>query len=66
MSRLWYYPNLGTANTRWRSPPTAPWLTLWSWTETDEWAVRRLFTTGPTRGTASYAMTQNYNQLFME
>lgn len=67
VSRLWYYPNLGTGKYQVEiSADGTQWLTLWSRTETDETGSEETvyYWADPEGYGESYAMTQNYNQLF--
>ena len=67
VSQLWYYPNLGTGKYQVEiSEDGVTWLTLWSRTETDEAGSEETvyYWADSTGYGESYAMTQNYNQLF--
>ena len=67
VSQLWYYPNLGTGKYQVEiSADGVTWLTLWSRTETDETGSEETvyYWADSTGYGESFAMTQNYNQLF--
>ena len=67
VSQLWYYPNLGTGKYQVEiSEDGVTWLTLWSRTETDEAGSEETvyYWADSTGYGESFAMTQNYNQLF--
>ena len=67
VSQLWYYPNLGTGKYQVEiSADGVTWLTLWSRTETDEAGSEETvyYWADSTGYGESFAMTQNYNQLF--
>ena len=67
VSQLWYYPNLGTGKYQVEiSGDGVTWLTLWSRTETDEAGSEETvyYWADSTGYGESFAMTQNYNQLF--
>lgn len=67
VSQLWYYPNLGTGRYQVEiSADGVTWLTLWSRTETDEAGSEETvyYWADSTGYGESFAMTQNYNQLF--
>ena len=67
VSQLWYYPNLGTGRYQVEiSEDGVTWLTLWSRTETDEAGSEETvyYWADSTGYGESFAMTQNYNQLF--
>ena len=67
VSQLWYYPNLGTGKYQVEiSEDGVTWLTLWSRTETDEAGSEETvyYWADSTGYGESFAMPQNYNQLF--
>ena len=67
VSQLWYYPNLGTGKYQVEiSEDGVTWLTLWSRTETDDAGSEETvyYWADSTGYGESFAMTQNYNQLF--
>ena len=67
VSQLWYYPNLGTGRYQVEiSADGVTWLTLWSRTETDDAGSEETvyYWADSTGYGESFAMTQNYNQLF--
>ena len=67
VSQLWYYPNLGTGKYQVEiSEDGVTWLTLWSRAETDEAGSEETvyYWADSTGYGESFAMTQNYNQLF--
>ena len=67
VSQLWYYPNLGTGKYQVEiSKDGVTWLTLWSRTETDDAGSEETvyYWADSTGYGESFAMTQNYNQLF--
>ena len=67
VSQLWYYPNLGTGKYQVEiSEDGVTWLTLWTRTETDEAGSEETvyYWADSTGYGESFAMTQNYNQLF--
>ena len=68
VSKLWYYPNLGTGKYQVEiSADGVEWLTLWTRTETAEGSGTEetvYYWADSTGYGESYAMTQNYNQLF--
>ncbi len=67
VSQLWYYPNLGTGKYQVEiSEDGVTWLTLWSRTETDDTGSEETvyYWADSTGYGESFAMTQNYNQLF--
>ena len=67
VSQLWYYPNLGTGKYQVEiSEDGVTWLTLWSRAETDDAGSEETvyYWADSTGYGESFAMTQNYNQLF--
>ena len=67
VSQLWYYPNLGTGKYQVEiSEDGVTWLTLWSRTEEDASGTETTvyYWADSTGYGESWAMTQNYNQLF--
>ena len=67
VSKLWYYPNLGTGKYQVEiSEDGVEWLTLWTRTEDDgSGGEETVYYWADSTGYGeSYAMTQNYNQLF--